>query len=111
MSGTTVPGVMGVVPAGPAASTAEAARSKSKSGKVLSLFHLLDPEVLADPYPLFHRLRTEDPVHWDPYLHAWIVTRYVDVIVQRWQAYSGQEAHHDEDGRSFEEIVRAGRRS
>jgi cytochrome P450 len=46
----------------------------------LSLFHLLDPEVLADPYPLFRRLRTEDPVHWDPYLHAWIVTRYSDVV-------------------------------
>ena len=51
-----------------------------KTGKVLSLFHLLDPEVLANPYPLYHRLRTEDPVHWDPYLHAWIVTRYADVI-------------------------------
>src|SRR6202051_3867131 len=46
----------------------------------LSLYHLLDPEVLANPYPLYHRLRSEDPVHWDPYLHAWIVTRYVDVI-------------------------------
>jgi cytochrome P450 len=46
----------------------------------LSLYHLLDPEVLADPYPLYHRLRTEAPVHWDPYLHAWIVTRYDDVI-------------------------------
>ena len=46
----------------------------------LSLYHLLDPEVLANPYPLFHRLRTEDPVHWDPYLHAWIVTRYADVV-------------------------------
>ena len=23
----------------------------------LSLYHLLDPEVLADPYPLYHRLR------------------------------------------------------
>jgi cytochrome P450 len=46
----------------------------------LSLYHLLDPEVLADPYPLYHRLRTHDPVHWDPYLHAWIVTRYEDVI-------------------------------
>jgi cytochrome P450 len=81
MSGTTVPGVVGLVAASPAVSTAEeAARTKSKSGKVLSLFHLLDPEVLADPYPLYHRLRTEDPVHWDPYLHAWIVTRYVDVI-------------------------------
>src|SRR5262249_45908660 len=46
----------------------------------LSLYHLLDPEVLANPYPLYHRLRTEDPVHWDPYLHAWIVTRYADVV-------------------------------
>jgi hypothetical protein len=46
----------------------------------LSLYHLLDPEVLANPYPLYHRLRSEDPVHWDPYLHAWIVTRYDDVI-------------------------------
>ncbi len=46
----------------------------------LSLFRLLDPEVLANPYPLFARLRTEDPVHWDPFLHAWVVTRYADVI-------------------------------
>jgi len=46
----------------------------------LSLSQLLNPEVLADPYPLYHRLRTEDPVHWDPYLHAWVVTRYDDVV-------------------------------
>lgn len=46
----------------------------------LSLYHLLDPEVLANPYPLFHRLRSEDPVHWDPFLHAWVVTRYADVM-------------------------------
>jgi cytochrome P450 len=46
----------------------------------LSLFHLLDPEVLANPYPLYRRLREEDPVHWDPYLHAWVVTQYPDVV-------------------------------
>jgi len=46
----------------------------------LSLYHLLDPEVLANPYPLYQRLRTEDPVHWDSFLHAWVVTRYRDVI-------------------------------
>ena len=45
----------------------------------LSLFQLLDPQVLANPYPLYRLLQTEDPVHWDPYLHAWIVTRYQDV--------------------------------
>ena len=47
---------------------------------VLSLYHLLDPEVLANPYPLFHRLRRKAPVQWDPFLHAWIVTRYNDVL-------------------------------
>src|SRR2546423_15442296 len=47
---------------------------------VLSLYQLLDPEVLANPYPLFRRLRTEDPVHWDPFLHEWVVTRYEDVV-------------------------------
>jgi len=46
----------------------------------LSLYQLLDPEVLADPYPLFKRLRDADPVHWDSFLHAWVVTRYEDVI-------------------------------
>jgi cytochrome P450 len=46
----------------------------------LSLYHLLDPEVLANPYPLYRQLREEDPVHWDPYLHAWVVTRYAEVV-------------------------------
>jgi pimeloyl-[acyl-carrier protein] synthase len=41
---------------------------------------LLDPEILANPYPLYRELRERDPVHWDPYLHAWVVTRYEDVV-------------------------------
>lgn len=52
----------------------------NKPAPPLSLYQLLDPEVLANPYPLYARLRSEAPVHWDPYLHAWIVTRYADVI-------------------------------
>lgn len=54
--------------------------ASSKTKPPLSLYQLLDPEVLANPYPLYTRLRSEAPVHWDPYLHAWIVTRYADVI-------------------------------
>lgn len=46
----------------------------------LSLYHLLDPEVRANPYSLYHKLRNTDPVHWDPFLHTWVVTRYTDVI-------------------------------
>jgi pimeloyl-[acyl-carrier protein] synthase len=48
--------------------------------RTLSLYQLLDPEVLANPYPLYHKLRSQDPVHWDPFLHAWVVTRYADVV-------------------------------
>jgi hypothetical protein len=59
--------------------------SPSAAEAPLSLYHLLDPEVLANPYPLYHRLRTHDPVHWDPYLHAWIVTRYEDVVTVLWR--------------------------
>lgn len=38
-----------------------------------------DPATLADPYPLFNRMRAEDPCHWSPRLRAWVLTRYDDV--------------------------------
>lgn len=40
---------------------------------------LFGPEMIADPYPVFHRLRSEDPVHWDKEQRVWILTRYEDV--------------------------------
>jgi pimeloyl-[acyl-carrier protein] synthase len=46
----------------------------------LSLFQLLDPAVHADPYPFYRRLREESAVHWDPFMHTWVVTRYDDVL-------------------------------
>jgi hypothetical protein len=35
-------------------------------------------EFLADPFPVYRRLRAEDPVHWSPRLKAWVLTRYDD---------------------------------
>lgn len=40
---------------------------------------LLAPEVMADPHPLMHRLRAEDPVHWSDRHRGWLLTRYDDV--------------------------------
>jgi pimeloyl-[acyl-carrier protein] synthase len=65
------------------------------AASALSLYQLLDPEVLANPYPLFHRLRTEDPVHWDPYLHTWVVTRYTDVL-EVLHTFSAERTHTPE---------------
>ena len=41
---------------------------------------MLDPAVMADPYPFYHRLRAHDPVHWDPFMHTWLVTGYADAV-------------------------------
>ena len=38
-----------------------------------------DPAVLRDPFPLYARLRDEDPAHWSPLLKGWVLTRYEDV--------------------------------
>ena len=35
---------------------------------------------LADPYPFFRRLRSEDPVHHSERLDSWLLTRYDDVL-------------------------------
>jgi cytochrome P450 len=44
----------------------------------MSSFNPMAPEFLADPYPTYHRLRAEDPVHHSP-LGFWVLTRYEDV--------------------------------
>jgi cytochrome P450 len=42
-------------------------------------FNPMDPDFVADPYPVYHRLRAEDPVHHSP-LGFWVLTRYADVM-------------------------------
>ncbi len=37
------------------------------------------PEYLQDPYPVYARLRTSDPVHWCAPWGQWVVTRHEDV--------------------------------
>ena len=37
------------------------------------------PENLTDPYPIYQRMRDEDPCHWSPRLKSWVLTRYDDV--------------------------------
>lgn len=43
-------------------------------------YRLLDPATLLDPYPLYARLRAEEPVHYSEAWGSWLVTRYDDVL-------------------------------
>ncbi|MFI9507792.1 cytochrome P450 [Nocardia sp. NPDC052566] len=44
------------------------------------IFRPLSPEMLADPYAVYARLRGDDPVHWHDQLQAWILTRHTDCV-------------------------------
>ena len=50
------------------------------SAGALSLETLQRPEVLADPYPFYHRLLAEAPVLWDEPAGTWVVSRHADVL-------------------------------
>lgn len=43
-------------------------------------FNPFDPAVMADPYPYYHRMREEDPVHWNAGIRTWFLTRHADVV-------------------------------
>ena len=40
----------------------------------------LDPATVHDPYPRYEQLRSEDPVHWNKGIQAWVLTGYQDVL-------------------------------
>jgi cytochrome P450 len=35
---------------------------------------------LANPYPIYHQLRTDDPVQWDAGMQAWVITSYAEAV-------------------------------
>lgn len=52
-----------------------------------------DPAVARDPYPVYARLRAEDPVHWSESLGGWMLTRHDDVtMAQRDRRFSADRA-------------------
>ena len=38
-----------------------------------------DPAVVADPFPVYARLRDQEPAYWSTALKGWVLTRYDDV--------------------------------
>ena len=41
---------------------------------------MFTPDVIADPYTYYGRLRDEDPVHWNETYALWVITRHDDVV-------------------------------
>jgi cytochrome P450 family 130 len=66
----------------------------------------LDPDVLADPYPTYRRLRDDDPVHRNDEPPFWALSRFDDV----WEAVRRPEVFSSAQGLTFypDEIGRLG---
>ena len=41
---------------------------------------MFTPDVIADPYSYYGRLRDEDPIHWNETYALWVVTRHDDLV-------------------------------
>jgi len=64
---------------------------------ILETDDLTAPEVLDDPYAYYGRLRESDPVHWNPFLKAWLVTRHDDVtwLIRNHELFSSEKTSPD----------------
>ena len=50
-----------------------------KTAQPAGTARMFGPEMRANPYPVYHLLRTMDPVHWHEPIGGWVLTRYADV--------------------------------
>jgi cytochrome P450 enzyme len=66
------------------------------------VFNPSDPAFIANPYPIYRRLRNEAPVHWWERGRMWLLSRYADVEatlkdsrfttdIRRWSLYQEQQ--------------------
>ncbi|GAA0616969.1 cytochrome P450 [Sporichthya brevicatena] len=57
-------------------------------------FLLADTDVIADPFPMFGRLREKSPVHYVESAGVWLVTRYEDIcaVARNPQVFSSRSA-------------------
>ncbi len=72
----------------------------------------LSPEVMANPYPLYHRLRAEKPVAWVEGMHSWLLTRFDDIndVLRDGKTFSsarGQDALAKADNPAAQAMVKS----
>ena len=62
------------------------------------MFHFdpFSPEIDADPFPAYRRLRDEFPCFWSEEANAWILSRFADIVValNDWPRYSSTKGNN-----------------
>jgi cytochrome P450 len=68
----------------------------------ITTFDPRDPQMRADPYPVYRALREQDPMHWIPAAKMWVATSYQDVMA----ICSDDETFHHRY--EYREVLRSG---
>jgi pimeloyl-[acyl-carrier protein] synthase len=58
-------------------------KTQKPSGVKTINFNPFHPEFYQNPYPMYHRLRSEEPIH-KSVMGMWVLTRYIDVKAVLW---------------------------
>lgn len=75
--------------------TAAAPHATTPTAEELTLYRLQQPEVIASPWSYYARLQTAAPVHFDPYLQSWLLSRHADVAAVLADARFSVEMQHE----------------
>jgi cytochrome P450 len=66
-----------------------------QAGAQPPVFDLYGPQIDADPFPYYRRLRAEFPCYWHDRNGTWILSRYEDVLnaAQDWHTFSSSDGN------------------
>jgi cytochrome P450 len=72
-------------------------------------FSLADPEVMFQPSPYYRALRARAPVHYDPKLDMYVVSRHDDLaeVMRNWEIFSLELGYHRLWGQGHLEELKA----
>lgn len=88
---------------------AEKAPLTEAERQLLETATLADPAIQAHPREFYKAMRKGDPVHYDPKLNSWLVTRHEDIWTVQSDplTFSVQHGYHEQQARGMHDEFRA----
>jgi cytochrome P450 len=88
---------------------AEKASLTDRERELLETGTLADPAIQAHPREFYKAMRKGDPIHYDPKLNSWLVTRHEDIWTVQSDpvTFSVQHGYHEQQARGMHDEFRA----
>jgi cytochrome P450 len=92
-----------------ASSVTDTVELSAQERQLLETGTLADPAIQAHPREFYRVMRKGDPIHYDPKLNSWLVTRHEDIWAVQSDpvTFSVQHGYHEQQARGMHEEFRA----